>query len=28
MCEIPVRKKTNKRMNKMSSVNGYWVEKE
>jgi hypothetical protein len=28
MCGVPFRTKTNKRTNKMSSVNGYWVEKE
>ena len=28
VCDDPFRKKTNRRMNKMSSVNGYWVEKE
>ena len=27
-CAVPFRKKTNKRMNQMSSVNGYWAEKE
>jgi len=28
MYDVPFRKKTNKRMNKMSSMNGYWEEKE